>query len=90
MQCLMQASIALKTLRCYADILLIRQLDFVCTNAGAFSHEPNDIQQLQMRMAELRVLLNNSSHTTQTAHDLGAVSSVHSLALQMTSCSAAR
>lgn len=58
---------------------------------GIFSHEPHDMQQLQLQMAELRVQLNNSSQTTQTAQDLGAVSkySTQSLALQMNGCSAA-
>ncbi len=54
----------------------IRQLDFVCTNAGTFSHEAHAIQQLQMQMAELHVQLNYNSQTTQTAQDLGAVSNL--------------
>ena len=45
-----------------------------------------------MQMAELRVQLNNSSQTTQTAQDLGAVSNYYtqSLASQMKGCSAAQ
>ena len=53
--------------------------------------EPHDMRQMQLQMAELRVQLNNTSQTTQTAQDLGAVSkyNTQSLALQMNGCSAA-
>ena len=47
---------------------------------------------MQMQMAELRVQVNSSSQTTQTAQDLGAVSNYYtqSLALQVNGCSAAQ
>ena len=47
---------------------------------------------MQMQMAELRVQVNSSSQTTQTAQDLGAVSNdyTQSLALQVNGCSAAQ
>lgn len=40
---------------------------------GTSSHEPHDMRQMQMQLAELRVQLNTTSQTTQTAQDLGAV-----------------
>ena len=59
--------------------------------SGTFSHEPHDLRQMELQMAEFRIQLNTTSQTTQTTQDLGAVSKCNTqfLALQMNGCSVA-